>query len=386
MGLSLDVSRFVTIRRDLHRIPELGFQEFKTQAYLLRYLDELPRERLEIRTWHTGILVKVKGLSPQRRLGYRCDMDGLPIEEDTGLPFRSEHPGQMHACGHDLHMAIGLGVLTHFVQEPMEDDLIVFFQPAEEGPGGAKPMLEDPDLKEWMPDEIVALHVAPEYEAGVIATRPGILFANTSELFIDLYGKGGHAARPHQACDMVVAAAQFVGQLQTIVARNIDPIDSAVITVGKIEGGTKQNIIADHARLEGTIRTLSAESMARIKARIEAMLAGLEKAFECRAEWNYGSTYMQVKNEAALTREFMDWAASQPDVKLIECREAMTGEDFGFFLEAIPGFMFWLGVETPYGLHHAKLRPDERAIETAIRTVTGYFSWKSSNRAAKTNS
>lgn len=377
MGVAMDLSRFVTARRELHRIPELGFQEFKTQAYLLDYLRQLPAERMEIRTWNTGILVKVKGLAPKRRLGYRSDMDGLPIEEETGLPFRSEHPGRMHACGHDMHMAIGLGVLTHFVLEPMDDDLIVLFQPAEEGPGGAKPMLEAPELQDLLPEQIVALHIAPEYEAGVIATRPGILFANTSELFIDLHGKGGHAARPHQANDMVVAAAQLVGQLQTIVARNIDPIDSAVITIGKIEGGTKQNIIAEHARLEGTIRTLSAGSMSRIKSRIEAMLAGLETAFECRAEWNYGSTYLQVNNDQALTREFMDWAAEHSEAEIVECREAMTGEDFGFFLEKIPGFMFWLGVGAPYGLHHAKLEPDERAIGTAIRTVTGYLAWKS---------
>ncbi|WP_438433443.1 N-acetyldiaminopimelate deacetylase [Gorillibacterium sp. sgz500922] len=377
MCSAIDVSRFVEARRELHRIPELGFQEFKTQAYLLRYLESLPSDRLEIRTWKTGILVKVKGLAPKRRLGYRADMDALPIEEDTSYPFRSEHPGRMHACGHDLHMAIGLGVVSHFVHHPMEDDLIALFQPAEEGPGGALPMLAAPELADWMPDQIVALHIAPEYKAGVIATRPGILFANTSELFIDLYGLGGHAARPHQANDMVVAAAQLVGMLQTIVARNVDPIDSAVITVGRIEGGTKQNIIAEHARLEGTIRTLSAESMIRVKARIEAMLAGIGTAFDCRAELNYGSTYRQVYNDPALTGEFMAWAAGQPDTELVECREAMTGEDFGFFLEKLPGFMFWLGVEAPYGLHHAKLEPDERAIETAIRTVTGYLAWKS---------
>ncbi|WP_082651845.1 N-acetyldiaminopimelate deacetylase [Gorillibacterium timonense] len=377
MGMAMDVSRFVTARRELHRIPEPGFQEFKTQAYLLDSIRQLPSERLDIHTWKTGIIVKVKGKAPKRRLGFRSDMDGLPIEEDTTYPFRSEHPGHMHACGHDMHMAIGLGVLTHFVMEPMDDDLIVLFQPAEEGPGGAKPMLEAPELQDLMPEQIIALHIAPEYKAGVIATRPGILFANTSELFIDLYGTGGHAARPHQANDMVIAAAQLVGQLQTIIARNIDPIDSAVITIGKIEGGTKQNIIAEHARLEGTIRTLSAESMARIKERIEAMLRGLETAFECRAEWNYGSTYRQVDNDAELTREFMDWAEEHSPAEIIECREAMTGEDFGFFLEKLPGFMFWLGVDSPYGLHHAKLEPDERAIETAIQTVTGYLEWKS---------
>ncbi|ANS76654.1 N-acetyldiaminopimelate deacetylase [Paenibacillus yonginensis] len=372
---------WIGIRRDLHQIPEPGFEEFKTQRYLLNVLAGLPQERMEIRTWRTGILVKITGTGaePRRKFGYRADMDGLPIEEETGYEFRSTHKGYMHACGHDLHMTIGLGIVTYFAQSEhsISDDLIVIFQPAEEGPGGALPMLESAELADWMPDQIVALHVAPEYPVGTIATRPGILFANTSELFIDLVGTGGHAAYPHKANDMVVAACQLVGQLQTVVARNIDPLDSAVITVGKIDGGTKQNIIAERARLEGTIRTLSAESMTKIKSRIENLVSGIETGFECRAEIDYGANYRQVYNEAELTREFMGWLEQREDVTLFECTEAMTGEDFGYFLAEIPGFMFWLGVDTPYGLHHAKLEPKEEAISLAVSTVADYLTWKS---------
>jgi N-acetyldiaminopimelate deacetylase len=370
-------STYIRIRRDLHQIPEPGFKEFKTQRYLLDYIAGLPQDRLEVRTWRTGILVLIRGTAPKRRFGYRADMDALPIEEETGYEFKSQHPGYMHACGHDLHMTIGLGIVTHFAIEPMADDLVVLFQPAEEGPGGALPMLESEELADWMPEQIVGLHIAPEYPVGTIATRPGILFANTSELFIDLTGVGGHAAYPHRANDMVVAGSQLVGQLQTIVARNINPLDAAVITIGKVESGTKQNIIAETARLEGTIRTLSAETMTMIKSRIEALLRGIEAGFECKAEIDYGSNYRQVFNEAELTGEFMDWIGERADVKLVECSEAMTGEDFGYFLERIPGFMFWLGVDTPYGLHHAKLEPKEEAIDVAIRVMTDYFTWKS---------
>ncbi len=223
----------------------------------------------------------------------------------------------------------------------------------------------------------LALHIAPEYPVGTIATRPGILFANTSELFIDLEGTGGHAAFPHTANDMVVAAAHLVTQLQSIVARNVNPLTSAVVTVGKITGGTKQNIIAGHARLEGTIRTLSTEAMTQVKSRIEALVKGIETGFACRAEIDYGSNYRQVYNDEHLTAEFMSWVRRDGAAHLVECREAMTGEDFGYFLDAIPGFMFWLGVETPYGLHHAKIEPDERAIEVAVRVVTRYIEWKS---------
>ncbi|KEQ27253.1 N-acetyldiaminopimelate deacetylase [Paenibacillus tyrfis] len=380
MSVAVNPSRFVQIRRDLHKIPELGFQEFKTQRYLLDYIASLPQERLEVRTWRTGIIVNVKGTAPKRRFGYRADIDGLPITEDTGYDFRSEHPGFMHACGHDLHMSIGLGILTHFAQQPIRDNLTFIFQPAEEGPGGAKPMLECEELRDWMPDEIFALHIAPEYPVGTMATKPGILFANTSELFITLTGKGGHAAFPHNANDMVIAACQLVGQLQTVISRNVNPLDSAVITIGKIDGGTKQNIIAETSRLEGTIRTLSAETMSLVKSRIEALVAGMETAFACKAEIDYGANYRQVFNEADVTGQFMNWVRdtdhSMP-LQLIECTEAMTGEDFGYFLESIPGFMFWLGVGTPYGLHHAKLKPDERAIDLAIDLMSRYLTWKS---------
>lgn len=374
----MSLQTFIQIRRDLHQIPEPGFQEIKTQQYLLDYLNRLPQERLEIKTWRTGILAKVKGTNPRQTIAWRTDMDGLPIAEETSYPFRSTHEGFMHACGHDMHMAIALGVLTHFVQHPVEDDLLFIFQPAEEGPGGAKPLLESEEFAAWRPDVILALHIAPEYPVGSIATRPGILFANTSELFIDLTGKGGHAAYPHRANDMVVAASHLVTQLQTIISRNIDPLDSGVVTIGKIEGGTKQNIIAEKARIEGTIRTLSMESMEKIKARIEALVQGIETGFACTASIDYGSNYCQVYNDQKLTEAFMEWVETEHDIQLIRCSEAMTGEDFGYFLAEIPGFMFWLGVNTPYGLHHAKIEPDEKAIEVAIRLVTRYLQTHSS--------
>jgi len=370
------ISPFVAIRRDLHKIPELGFQEFKTQQYLLNYIRSLPQERLDVRTWKTGIFVKVNGSAPRKMIGYRADIDGLPIGEETGLPYRSEHEGQMHACGHDVHMSIALGVLTHFAHHPLKDDLLFIFQPAEEGPGGAKPMLESDIMCEWKPNMIVALHIAPEYPVGAIATKEGLLFANTSELFIDLKGKGGHAAFPHLANDMVVAACALVTQLQSIVARNIDPLDSAVITIGKITGGTVQNVIAERARLEGTIRTLSTAAMQAVKRRIEAIVRGMEVAYECEAMIDYGSMYHEVYNDPALTAEFIQFATTHTDMNVIRCKEAMTGEDFGYMLAEIPGFMFWLGVDSPYGLHHAKLTPNEAAIDRAIAFLIDYFSWK----------
>lgn len=374
------MNSLIQIRRDLHQIPELGFQEYKTQAYILNYLHSMPQDRLTIKKWKTGLFVKVHGMNPKKTIGYRTDIDGLPITEETGLPFSSTHEAKMHACGHDFHMSIALGVLTHFVHNPIDDDLLFIFQPAEEGPGGAEPMLQTKEMQEWMPDMIFALHIAPEYPVGAVAVKEGLLFANTSELFIDLKGKGGHAAMPHQTNDMVIAACALVSQLQTIIARNVNPLDSAVITIGKITGGTVQNIIAETARLEGTIRTLTPESMAKVKHRIEAIVAGIETGFECEVNIDYGSMYYQVYNHEELTREFMSFLKEDPEVKLIECREAMTGEDFGYMLKEIPGFMFWLGVNTPYGLHHAKLNPNEDAIGAAVRIMTNYITFKGNHK------
>jgi N-acetyldiaminopimelate deacetylase len=367
---------FIKIRRDLHQIPELGFQEFKTQAYLLTYIESLPSDRISIKKWKTGLFVMVHGTNPAKTIGYRTDIDGLPIEEETGLEFSSAHPSRMHACGHDFHMSIALGVLTHFVENPIDDNLLFIFQPAEEGPGGAEPMLKSDVMKEWKPDMIMALHIAPEYPVGTIALKEGLLFANTSELFIDLKGKGGHAAYPHQTNDMVIAACNLVNQLQTVVSRNIDPLDSAVITIGKITGGSVQNIIAEKARLEGTIRTLSPEAMVKVKGRIQALVKGIETGFECETAIDYGSNYYQVYNNENLTEEFMSYIRKETDINVIKCREAMTGEDFGYLLAEIPGFMFWLGVESPFGLHHSKLNPNESAIETAIEILTRYINFK----------
>ncbi len=376
IGKGEHMNPFVKIRRELHLIPELGFQEYKTQAYLLSYLKELSQDRLEIKTWKTGIFVKIRGLNPTKTIGYRTDIDGLPIPEETELPFRSTHLEQMHACGHDFHMSIALGVLTHFVNHPINDNLLFIFQPAEEGPGGAEPMLKTEIMNEWKPDMIFALHIAPEYPVGTIAIKEGLLFANTSELYIDLKGLGGHAAYPHLSNDMIVAACSLVSQLQTIIARNIDPLDSAVVTIGKITGGTVQNIIAEKARLEGTIRTLSVDSMKKVKQRIEALVRGIEIAYDCKAEIDYGCKYHQVYNEKNLTSDFMRFLKEETNINLIQCREAMTGEDFGYMLAEIPGFMFWLGVDSEYGLHHAKLNPKEDAIDVAIKTITKYIQFK----------
>jgi len=363
------------IRRDLHQIPEIGFQEFKTQAYLLEEIYALNQQRLTVVKWKTGVLVHVKGLNPTKTIGWRTDIDGLPIDEQTTISFPSKHEGFMHACGHDIHMTVALGLLRRMTELPMDDSIVFLFQPAEEGPGGALPMREwlKKDHPEFIPDEIYAFHIAPEYPVGTIATRPGLLFANTSELFINLRGVEGHAAFPHRTKDMSVAAASLLLQLQTIVSRSINPLDSAVVTIGKMTSGTVQNIISGHARLEGTIRTMDAQTMIHVKNRIEALCKATEMAFECKVEIDYGSGYYQVFNTPKITSNFMEFAEQDVATNLIECDAAMTGEDFGYFLQEIPGLLFWAGVDSSYGLHNAKLNPDEKVIEYLVPFVESYI-------------
>lgn len=365
----------IQIRRELHEIPEIGFREFKTQSYLKDIISKLAPDRIELVEWRTGLVVKVKGRSSGKTIGWRTDIDGLPILEETGLGFSSRHEGFMHACGHDMHMTVALGMLEQLVEHPVNNDVVILFQPAEEGPGGAQPLLawlekERPDL---LPDELFALHIAPELPVGTVATKPGLLFANTSELFIDLHGKGGHAAYPHQTRDMAVAAAALLMQLQTVVSRNVDPMDSAVLTVGKMSAGTVQNIIAERARLEGTIRTLTPESMESVKKRVESLCRSIEVGYECQVSIDYGANYRQVDNDEQLAESFLRYAQDVPDIQAVRSKAAMTGEDFGYFTERLPALMFWAGAGSDYGLHHSKLMPDERILTFMPRFIYNYF-------------
>lgn len=363
--MSVDLHK---VRQQLHQIPEQGFKEVKTQRFLLDQIEAMKTERVEITRWQTGLFVKVTGTDPQKTVAYRADMDGLPIDEQTDLPYRSTHQGFMHACGHDFHMTIALGVLAKVIEAPVRDNVVFIFQPAEEGPGGAAPILAAPEFKALKVDEIFSLHIAPELPVGTVSTKPGLLFANTSELFIDFKGKGGHAAYPHLTHDMAVAASTFLVSVQQIVSRRTNPIEGAVLTIGKMTAGTVQNIIAETARLEGTIRTTDPKTIQTIKTEIEAFARAFEISHHCEITIDYGSNYYGVYNDKILVDRFKAMVKAS-GYKYLEAQEAMTGEDFGYFLKELPGFMFWLGVDSQFGLHHAKLNPDEKALPAGVEIV-----------------
>ena len=374
----LTSEQLVKIRRDLHQIPELALHEHQTQKYLLQIIGNFTQKYIEVRTCPelpTAILVRVKGSKPQKTIGYRADIDGLPIEEKTALPFTSQTQGQMHACGHDIHMTVALGILDYFCEHQPQDNLLFFFQPAEESESGGKKAYEAGIFTgKWRPDEFFALHVTPDLPTGTIGCRLGTLFAGTTEINIDLYGKDGHAAYPQQANDMVVAAASLIEQIQTIVSRSIDPIASGVITIGKVRAGTVRNAIAGHAHLEGTIRGLTQKMIERIDQRLRYVTQGIAQSFNAKVDLqlNQGG-YWPVENDPQITSEFINYMKENPQIDYQEMQPAMTGEDFGYLLAQIPGTMFWLGVNDNSQLHSATFNPHEEAIVIGIKAMVGFL-------------
>lgn len=370
----------IQIRRDLHQIPEIGLEEFKTQAYLLERIAELTQDKpfVKQKTWRTGTLVFVEGYAAQKTIGWRTDIDGLPISEETGLDFSSQHIGRMHACGHDMHMTIALGLLEKLTQSQPKENLLFLFQPAEENLAGGMLMYEDGVFGEWEPDEFYGLHVRPDMKVGDIATNTGTLFAGTCEVKVRFKGKGGHAAFPHQSNDALVAAAYFITQVQTVVSRNVDPIEGGVVTFGAMQAGTTNNVISETAFMHGTIRALTQEMNLHIQKRVKTIAEGVAASFDMEVEVILNpSGYLPVENNPDLARQLMNFFQKQPNTNLIECLPAMTGEDFGYLLNKIPGVMFWLGIDTPYPLHHAKMNPNEEALALGVNHISEFLKYKS---------
>ncbi|WP_394406032.1 N-acetyldiaminopimelate deacetylase [Streptococcus sp. 20-1249] len=369
----------VTIRRDLHQIPEIGLEEFKTQAYLLEKIADITAGKafVEQRTWRTGILVFLNGSAPEKTIGWRTDIDGLPIVEQTGLEFSSTHEGRMHACGHDMHMTVALGLLNELVQTQPKHSVLFLFQPAEENEAGGMLMYEDEAFGDWLPDEFYALHVRPDLKVGEIATNTGTLFAGTCEVKITFKGKGGHAAFPHMANDALVAAAHFVTQVQTVVSRNVDPIQGGVVTFGDMRAGTTNNVIADEAFLHGTIRSLTQDMSLLMQERVRTLAEGVAASFgmEVVVDLKQGG-YLPVENNPALASDLMNFFDEREGVQLIDCLPAMTGEDFGYLLQKVPGVMFWLGIETLYALHHPMMSPNEAALPFGVEHISAFLKMK----------
>ena len=369
----------IATRRALHQIPELGMEEFKTHAFLMETIEGLLQDRSfsQVRTWETGILVYLTGSAPQKTIGWRTDIDGLPIVEETGLDFKSLQPDRMHACGHDFHMTIALGLLEKMAEQQPKNNLLFLFQPAEENLAGGMLMYEAGAFGDWLPDEFYGLHVRPDLKVGQMATNRATLFAGTCEVKIRFTGKGGHAAFPHTANDALVAASYFVTQVQSVVSRNVDPIEGAVVTFGSMHAGTTNNVITEIAFLHGTIRALTQSMSLLVQKRVREIAEGIALSFGVDLEIELNpSGYLPVENNPQLADELMTYFEQVDGVEMIDCPPAMTGEDFGYLLNKVPGVMFWLGVDTPYPLHNPRLSPKEEVLPFAVDKLSDFLKTK----------
>ena len=370
-------TELVSWRRHLHQRPELGFSEDITARFVSDRLTEWGIKH-ESGIAQTGIVAVIESTNAALPvLGIRADMDALPVQEMNEVPYRSLHEGKMHACGHDGHVAIALGTAKYLSEhrDRFSGTVKIIFQPAEEGPGGAKPMIEAGVLTNPSVDALVGLHIWNNLPLGTLGVRSGPMMAATEFFHCKIQGKGGHGAIPQQTVDAIVVTSQIVSALQTIVARNIDPLKSAVVTIGEFQAGTAVNVIADSARISGTVRYFDPEYAALIPARIEAVIAGVCAAHGASYDLDYRKLYPPVVNDGAiadLVRSVAMSVVETPAGVVPEC-QTMGGEDVSFFLEAVPGCYFFLGAANSekgldYPHHHPRFDFDEAVLGVGVET------------------
>ncbi|MEY3401456.1 MAG: peptidase M20 [Anabaena sp. CRKS33] len=379
--------QLVEWRRQIHQKPELGFQEKITAEFISQKLQNWGIEH-QVGIAQTGIVAIIKGEKSThgKVLAIRADMDALPIQELNEVPYCSQRDGIMHACGHDGHTAIALGTAYYLHQhrQDLNGTVKIIFQPAEEGPGGAKPMIAAGVLNNPDVDAIIGLHLWNNLPLGTVGVRPGALMAAVELFRCTIFGKGGHGAIPHQTVDSLVVAAQIVSALQTIVSRNINPLDSAVVTVGELHAGTAVNVIADTAKMGGTVRYFNPDLAGFFKERIEKIIAGICQSHGANYDLDYIHLYPPVINDAdiaALVRSVAQEVIEIPIGVFSEC-QTMGGEDMSFFLQEVPGCYFFLGSanaekKLDYPHHHPRFDFDETAlpmgVEMFVRCVEKFF-------------
>ncbi|MFF2481678.1 M20 family metallopeptidase [Paenibacillus sp. NPDC058071] len=368
----------IRLRRHIHRHPELGNQEFATAALVTEFLTSLDIEVRHIGA--TGVVGLLRGSEEGPVFGIRADMDALPIEEQTGLPFASVNPGIMHACGHDVHTAILLATAAVLSEHrtQIKGAVKFVFQPAEEVAGGASDLIEGGVLEDPPVDAIIALHVWPDAPSGTVALKKGAMLAAADAFEIRIAGKGGHAAYPHRTVDPVIIAAQVITALQTIVSRHVSPLEPAVISITKLSSSSQAfNVIANEVRLGGTVRTHHPDVRSAIQKQMEKLTVSIAESFGGKAEFTYTkgvSTVINDDNIVDIIEEAAITALGREKVFYLK-EASMGGEDFGAYLEHIPGAMFRLGSvaeEEPRSvlpLHHDSIIFDEHAILTGIAVL-----------------
>ncbi len=376
--------QLVTWRRQLHQYPELGFREEQTAALIAHCLEAWGIEH-QTGIAKTGIVATIAGSQPGPVLAIRADMDGLPIQELNEVPYRSQREGVMHACGHDGHMAIALGAAYYLAQHRADfaGTVKFIFQPAEEGPGGAKPMIEAGVLENPHVDNIIGLHLWNNLPLGTVGVRAGAQMAGVETFHCTIKGKGGHGAIPHQTIDAIVVGAQIINALQTIVARNVNPLESAVVTIGEFHAGSAHNVIADSAHISGTIRYFNPAFEGFFHQRIDSIMKGVCQCHGASYDLTYWDQYPPLINDAQIADLVRSVAAQVVETEagvVPEC-QTMAAEDMAFFLQAVPGCYFFLGSANleqglTYPHHHPRFDFDESVlsmgVEIFVRCVEAY--------------
>jgi len=373
-------AEIIKIRRFIHMNPELGNREFETARLIASKLEPLG---FEVRTGvaKTGVVAVLRGGLAGPAVAVRADMDALPVQETTSLPFKSLNPGVMHACGHDVHSSVVLGtaLVLNALRDRIKGTVTFLFQPAEEGApegeeGGAELMVKEGVLDGPPAGAVFGFHVWPE-NVGTVLFAPGNVTAAADTFVITVKGKSAHGARPHEGVDAVVIAAEIVTTLQTIVSRASDPTDPAVLTIGTINGGARRNIIAERVVLEGTVRTLTETNQKKVRLLMERVVRNITEIYGAAYQFEYKSGNPSVFNNPELA------AAMIPTLtrllgkdKIVEWKPQMIAEDFAFLARKVPGLYFFLGVKNPAQaaapLHSPNFSPDERAIPLGVKILS----------------
>jgi len=371
----------VSVRRHIHKNPEVSYKEYDTTEFILNELKKMGIETH--RPLETGCVGIIEGQPGDRVIALRADIDALTMIEqgEAKKEFLSERPGAAHCCGHDAHTAnmLGAAKILMDLKDQISGKVVLIFQPGEEKlPGGGRLLMETGFLQDQGVQEVYGLHMNPNYEVGKIATKTGPLMARPDEFEIEIYGKGGHAASPHETIDPIVLAAQVITQFQTIVSRSVNPTVPAVLTVGRINAGSTYNVIPEKAELIGTVRTFSQEAAMLIKTKMEAILKGVVEGAGGRYEFRFNEGYPAVDNNEKCTQNIIQSANELfGDDRMIELETpVMGGEDFAFYQQEFPGAFYFLGsrseeADSGWSWHHPKYNIDEKAFLTGSALMAG---------------